>query len=111
MYLDDSRTRTCSDDSGRRANVESVVAVSPRPDDIDHEIFIAVINGRRDRSGPQQARGGCQRLRSPLETRYVKRSEECADLGRVNRARGENVFEGELEVVGAEILWCFDELV
>ena len=56
-YLDDSRTRTRSDDGSRRTNVESVMAISSRPNDIYHEIFIAAINSRWDCSSSQEFRG------------------------------------------------------
>ena len=85
--------------------------VSSRPNDIHHEILVPTVNSRRDRSGPQQARSDGQRFRSPLETRYVKRGKECTDLGGINRPWSENVFEGELEIVGIKVLWGFDQLV
>lgn len=109
--LDHSRTRASSDDGGSRANVEGVVPISSSPDNIHHEISITKINGCRDRPGSQQARGNCQRLWSPLETRDVKGGEECTDLGRIDRPWSENVLESELEVMGIEVLWSLDKLV
>ena len=109
--LDHSCTRASSDDSGRRADIEGVVPISSRPNDVHHEILITTVKRCRDRSGSQQARGDSQRLRSPFETRDVKRGEECPDLGGVDCSWGENVLESELEVVGIKVLWSLDQLV
>lgn len=79
-YLDHSRTRTSSDDSGRRADIEGIMSISSRTNDIHHEILVTTVNRCRDRSGPQQARCDRQRFRSSLETRDVKRGKECTDL-------------------------------
>jgi len=110
-HLDHSCARTSSDDSGRRADIEGIMTISSRPNNIHHEILITTINRRRDRSGSQQGRGDCQRFRSSLKTRDMKRGEECTDLCRVNRPWSEKVLESELEVMGVEVLWSFDKLV
>ena len=103
VHLGHSRTRTSSDDTGRRANIKGVVPIS-RPDDIHHGNI--VINGCSDRPGSQQACGDGQQLRSPLKMRNVKYGEECTDLCRVDCPCNENVLERELQIVVVEVLRC-----
>ena len=90
-YLDHSRTRTSCDDSSSCADIEGIVSISSRADDIHHEILVTAIDGRGDRSGPQKARSGRQRFRSSLETGDMKGGEECTDLRRVGRPWRENM--------------------
>ena len=84
--------------------------ISACPDDIDDEILIDPLHCRLQCACPKDVRGRREVFGSALDALDVQRGQKRSDLDREDDIWGEDALEGNLEVVGCEILRSLDEL-
>ena len=108
-YLDDTSACACSNHCGRRAHVERVVPISARPNDIDDEILVSILDFCLECTSPQNFGGGSQRIWSSFDAVDVQSCQESADLNWMDGIWGEEEVQRRLEIGRREIFRLFDE--
>lgn len=109
-YFDYPSTCASCDDRCSRADVECVVPVSTCSDDVDDKVLVGVLERRLVCTSAKHLCGCCEDFRSLFYPVDVCCGKKGPDLRRRDKI-GEEMFEGEPEVVRGEICGCFDELL
>ena len=109
-YLYHPCTCTCGDDGGGGADVEGVVSVAARANDVDDKAFISVIDDGWNGARKDECRGGEKEVFAELDPGNGESCEEGADLLWECGAWCDDVVDGELDVFVGEMLRLFDEL-
>lgn len=112
-HLVDAESCSCGDDRGGRTDVECVVAVSSRPDNVAHGAVVASMVRDVDLDGVRLHDAGalCDDRRFAVLAGQPQRCEERSDLGRVGSIVLCEVIECEPGVVERERLRVDDELL
>src|SRR5260221_6039749 len=105
MLINDPSTCRCCDDGGVDANVNRIVSVPARADDIDDKILFSVDYNSRDGAGIHERGSLDDDFLAQLNAGDSKTRQERADLLWKSGSGCDDVLEGEFYVCCPKVLW------